>query len=433
MLKREVFEQMVIWKDDQRRKPLILEGARQVGKTWLMKEFGRLHFEDVAYFNFDKNEALKNKFADTKEVATIVERLSLLRKKLIESNKTLIIFDEVQECPNALNSLKYFNEDGREYFVVSAGSLLGVYLANQCAHPVGQVNILKVFPLSFAEFLNATDNSLFAVYNKTPLDLSLLKVFHDKFIEAYKKYLIIGGMPESVNVWIETKDPQAVNKVHEEIQLIYERDFTKHHGKVEPERILMVYRNIPAQLSKQNNKFIYGDVQKGARARSFETAIEWLVTAGLVNRIYRATKNESPLKSFRDLSGFKLYYFDTGLLASMAEVESEQIILNKSYQFKGSLTENYVLQQLSNLPWRTPAYYTFDDRYEIDFLVQDKHGDIIPIETKAGESVSSTSFNAYNKKYNPKVRIRYSLLEYKKDNNVINIPLYLVGKTLELI
>jgi predicted AAA+ superfamily ATPase len=431
-MKRKVLDQMIKWKGSAARKPLVLEGARQVGKTWLMREFGRTCFDDVAEFNFERNEALKEIFKSNKEVDRIIEKLAFVHGKAIIPQKTLIIFDEIQECPDALNSLKYFKEDAPEYAVVSAGSLLGVYLAHGHSHPVGQVNIIEVAPLSFEEFLGATEPNLFAFYQQIKKDDIIETVFHNQLMEVYQRYLIVGGMPECVQTWIDTKDPAEVIERQKELQLVYERDFSKHNGKVNPGRILMVFRNIAAQLAKENNKFVYSDIQTGARARNFEEAIEWLVTAGIINRLYLAQKNEAPLKAFSVLSAFKLYLFDTGLLKYMAEISNEQIILNKDFQFKGALTENFVLQELKVALATEPKYFTFD-RYEIDFLIQDTSGEIVPIEVKAGTNTPSASFNAYNAKFSPKVRVRFSALGYKKDGNLVNIPLYLVGKTLELI
>ncbi|MDR1697889.1 MAG: ATP-binding protein [Erysipelotrichaceae bacterium] len=431
-MKRKALQQMKEWKDRYDRKPLVLEGARQVGKTWLMREFGRLYFDDVAAFNFDENEALKDLFRDTKNPQILIEKLGLIHGKAILPGKTLIIFDEIQASPDALNSLKYFREKANEYIIVSAGSLLGVYLASGHSHPVGQVDILQIYPLSFEEFLEASDSSLFEYYSQIRKDTTIDTIFHNRLNDLYLTYLIVGGLPECVQTWIKTKDASEVAQKQKDLLTIYERDFSKHYEKVSAARILMVYRNIPTQLAKTNNKFIYKDIQKGARARSFEEAIEWLVTAGIVNRLYLTRKNESPLNGFTDLSSFKLYLFDTGLLKAMADIPNEQIVLNKDYQFKGSLTENYVLQQLKTILSSEPKYFTFE-KYEIDFMIQDKSGNIIPLEVKAKNSVSSVSLNAYNKRFVPKLRIRYSMLNYKKDENMINIPLYLIGKTTELI
>jgi predicted AAA+ superfamily ATPase len=431
-MERKALEQMKEWKNSAGRKPLVLEGARQTGKTWLMREFGRACFDDVAEFNFDQNDELKTVFKTDKEAARIVEKLSFIRGKAIMPQKTLIIFDEIQECPDALNSLKYFKENAPEYAVVSAGSLLGVYLAGGHSHPVGQVNIINIYPLSFEEFLKAAEPDLYGFYERIKMDDIIDGIFHNRLNEAYQKYLIIGGLPECVQTWLVSKDPALVSERQRELQLVYERDFSKHNGKVNPARILAVFRNVAAQLAKENNKFVYGDIGRGARARNFEEAIEWLVTAGIINRLYLTKKNEMPIKAFENLAAFKLYLFDTGLLKYMAGLPNEPIILNKDFQFKGSLTENFVLQELKTALSSEAKYFNFD-RYEIDFLLQDSHGDVIPVEVKAGKNTSSASFNAYNERYKPKRRIRYSMLNYKRDGNLVNIPLYLIGKTADLI
>jgi len=428
---RKLLEKMKSWKDDKYRKPLVLEGARQVGKTWLMREFGRSCFEDVAEFNFDKDNRLNQIFETSKDIPRIIKQLSLIRAKAIDPDKTLIIFDEIQECPEALNALKYFKEDHPEYFVVSAGSLLGVYLAKDHSHPVGMVNIMNVNPMSFDEFLQACSPDLHAYYSTINSSSIIDGIFHSKLMDAYHEHLIIGGLPECVKMWVETKDPARILETQKDLSLVYERDFAKHGGKVNPARIMLVFRNISAQLAKENKKFIYSDIQKGARARSFEEAIEWLVTAGLINRLYLAKKNESPLKNFIDLSAFKLYLFDSGLLKYMADIPNDQIVLNADFQFKGALTENYVLQELKTTSLSYPNYFAFE-HYEIDFILQAPDRGIIPVEVKASK-ITAASFNAYNKKYSPPTRIRYSSLGYKKDGNIINIPLYLVGKTHELI
>ena len=432
LVKRKALEQMKKWKESAGRKPLVLDGVRQAGKTWLMREFGRSCFEDAAEFNFDELVALKELFATTKNPRILIEKLSIIHGRAISPEKTLLIFDEIQECPDALNSLKYFREKAPEYAVVSAGSLLGVYLAGGHSHPVGQVDILDVYPLSFEEFLEASEPNLFEYYGKINKDSTIDAIFHNRLNDIYQNYLIVGGLPECVAAWLDTKDVSAVAQKQKELQLVYERDFSKHTGKVNTARILLVFRNITAQLAKANNKFAYSDIQKGARARNFEEAIEWLVTAGIVNRLYLAKKNQSPLKAFTDLSAFKLYLFDTGLLKYMAEIPNEQIILNGDFQFKGALTENYVMRELK-AAFRTEAKYFMFDRYEIDFVIQDSHGDIIPIEVKSGSNVSSASFNAYNERFQPGRRIRYSMLNYRRDGNITNIPLYLAGKTAELI
>jgi predicted AAA+ superfamily ATPase len=430
-MQRNLFGKLEQWKTKEGRKPLIIEGARQVGKTWIMKEFGRACFEDVAYFNFEPDKELQSIFEPNIQAHVLLEKLGFLRERKI-TPRTLIVFDEIQECPRALNSLKYFCEDAPEYAVVAAGSLLGTYLARPHSYPVGKVDIATMHPLSFEEFLRAVDESLFGYYITINSDTIIDEIFHNRLIEIWQKYLIVGGLPECVSAWLSTGDPALVLEKQQDIQKIYERDFTKHNGKINAAKILMVFRNVAAQLAKENKKFIYGDIQRGARARSFEEAIEWLVTANLINRVYRAAKNAMPLNVYTDLSAFKLYLFDTGLLKFMSGATNEGIILNEDFPFKGALTENFVLQELNAQFIVPPKYFTFE-HYENDFLIQARNGDIVPVEVKAGKNVSSPSFRAYNERFSPRLRIRYSMLNYQRDGNLINIPFYLIGKTNKLI
>jgi predicted AAA+ superfamily ATPase len=328
--------------------------------------------------------------------------------------------------------LKYFCENAPQYHVVAAGSLLGTYLTGSFSYPVGKVNLLDMYPLTFEEFLQATDNKLHRAY---ATENDMVDILHKEFLDTYRKYLTIGGLPKSVQTWAETKDFAEVKKVQDQLQEVYETDFTKHVGKIEPAKILMIWRNVSAQLAKENKKFIYGDIQQGARARSFEEAIEWLVTANLVNRVYRATKNTMPLNVYTDLSAFKLYMFDTGLLKNMAGVPNESILLDKDFMFKGALVENYVLQELTPIFTATPPKYFTFNQYENDFLIQTQSGEIVPIEVKAGDRTDSPSFKVYNEKFNPKTRVMYSTLplKWEHDRNCVNIPLYLVGKTKEIL
>lgn len=430
-MKRYVLEKLIDWKNSEDRKPLVLEGARQVGKTWIMKEFGQTEFEDYVYFNFDKEKDLNEIFENNKDAHRIIEKLSLIANKTIKPKSTLIILDEIQECSDALNSLKYFKEDANDYYIISAGSLLGTFLAKPHSYPVGQVNIIKMYPLTFDEFLEATDEFLIKIYKSIKPNEKLENIFCSKLKDAYDKYLIIGGMPECVNSWIKFQDPQKISQIQKELIEIYKNDITKHNGKINSAKILMVFDNVAPQLAKENKKFIYGKIQKGARAKDFEEAIKWLHSAGLINIVNCSTKNEYPLKTYDDLGAFKIYFFDTGLLKYMAGIENETIILNKDFSFKGALTENYVLQQLIDQFIIEPRYFTFD-RYEIDFLIQ-KDAEIIPVEVKTGNSISSPSMSKYRNRFNPKLAIRYSTLDYKKDNNLLNIPLYLVRLTNQMI
>ncbi|MCD8048257.1 MAG: AAA family ATPase [Clostridia bacterium] len=325
---------------------MVLKGARQVGKTWLMKEFGKTCYRNFVYFNFDEEDALKSIFASNKNPLRIIELLSMVAGEKIFPEETLIIFDEIQECPEALNALKYFKESAGEYHVISAGSLLGTLLAEPKSYPVGMVNLLNIYPLTFDEFLSASDSALYAYYSSIRKDSSVEDIFHARLLDAYNNYLIIGGMPECVSSWIKYKDPARIAQIQRELVEIYENDFSKHNGRGNSGRILMVFRSIASQLAKPNEKFMYGAVRKGGRARDFEEAIEWLVSAGMLNRVYNVSKPEHPLSAFDKLDCFKLFLFDTGLLKHIAGIDNSAILLKSDYQFKGQLTENYVLQQL---------------------------------------------------------------------------------------
>ena len=428
---RFILNKLIEWKSSLNRKPLILQGARQVGKTWIMKEFGKKYFDNYVYFNFDENNDLKDLFKMNKSASRLIERLSLTAEEKIYPGKTLIIFDEIQECFDALNSLKYFNENAKDYCIICAGSLLGTLLAGPKSYPVGQVNKMYIYPLNFEEFLNATDNNLYMYYKTINKETNIEAIFHLKLKEAYQNYLIIGGMPECVNSWIKYNDPSKIFQIQDELITLYENDFTKHNSKINSSKLLMVFRNIVPQLAKENKKYIYGKVKEGARARDFEEAIEWLVSAGLINRVYQSSVPRYPLKGYDELNAFKLYLFDTGLLKHMAGINNDSIVLEKDFQFKGALTENYILSQIKSMFDIEPRYYTFD-RYEIDFLVQNKD-EIIPIEVKSNVSVNSTSLKKYIEKYQPIKSIRYSMLNYKEEENLINIPLYLATKTKELL
>ena len=430
-MKRNVLGKLIEWKNSSDRKPLIIKGARQVGKTWLMKEFGRNYYNDFAYFNFDENDELKSIFETNKDPQRIVELLGFISNMKIQPKDTLIIFDEIQECPAALNALKYFKETANEYHVITAGSLLGTLLAQPKSYPVGMVNLLDLTPFTFDEFLAAIEPSLYEYYCNITKGQHIEAIFHKRLLDVYNYYLIIGGMPECVSSWVNYKDPQKINQIQRELITIYENDFSKHGGKVNSGRILLVFRSIVSQLAKDNGKFIYGCLKKGGRAREFEEAIEWLVSAGMINRIYSVAKSEHPLIAFEQLSHFKLFVFDTGLLKHMAGLDNAAILLENDYQFKGPLTENYVLQQLQGQFDVSPHY--FSDKYgEIDFLLQ-RGVDIIPIEVKGGENKKAPSFKKYISVQKPKAALRFSKMNYVKDGEITNMPLYLVNKTKDLI
>lgn len=430
-MKRKAIQDLIRWKASEDRKPLVLKGARQVGKTWLMKEFGKNYYDRFVYFNFDEEDELKSVFETNKSPHRIIERLSLLSGEKIVPGETLIIFDEIQECPEALNALKYFKEKANEYHVIAAGSLLGTLLATPKSYPVGMVNLLDIFPLSFDEFLGATDPTLFAYYESIEKEQQIEEIFHNRLTDAYNNFLIIGGMPECVDSWIKYKDPARISQIQKELIGLYENDFSKHNGKVNSGRILMVFRSIVSQLAKPNEKFMYGAVRDGGRARDFEEAIEWLVSAGMLNRVHNVSKMEHPLAAFDKTDQFKLYVFDTGLLKTMAGIDNSAILLKSDYQFRGPLTENYVLQQLRGQFEIEPRYYS-DKNSEIDFVLQ--YGtEIIPVEAKAGEDKSAPSFKKYVSDCRPKHALRYSKRGYRRDGLITNLPLYLAGKTKELL
>ncbi len=430
-LKRNAIQVLINWKSGDERKPMVLKGARQVGKTWLMKEFGRNHYNSYVYFNFDEEAELKSIFETNKNPHRIIELLSMIAGEKILPGETLIIFDEIQECPEALNALKYFKEKANEYHVIAAGSLLGTLLAKPKSYPVGMVNLLDIFPLGFDEFLAAVDPVLFVYYESIQKNQQIEEIFHDRLLDAYNNYLIIGGMPECVASWAKYKDPARISQIQRELIEVYENDFSKHNGKVNSGRILMVFRSIVAQLAKPNEKFMYGAVREGGRARDFEEAIEWLVSAGMLNRVYNISKLEHPLSAFDKPDQFKLFMFDTGLLKHMAGIDNSAVLLKTDYQFKGSLTENYVLQQLRGQFDVEPRYFSAKNS-EIDFALQ--YGtEIIPVEVKAGEGKNAPSFKKYIFDHRPAHAIRYSKRGYRMDGDIINLPLYLARKTKDFL
>ena len=431
MLYREIEEKIKDFFQTEKKSALMITGARQVGKTYCIREFAKENFPYVIEINFLEMPSAVTLFENASDSRDILLRISALTDVPMEKGKTLIFFDEVQECPEALNALKYFKEKANEYHVIAAGSLLGTLLAKPKSYPVGMVNLLDIFPLTFEEFLKATDAPLFAYYEDIHKEQQIEEIFHNRLLEAYNNYLIIGGMPECVSSWLKHKDPAKIAQIQRELIEVYENDFSKHNGKVNSGRILMVFRSIVTQLAKSNEKFMYGAVKEGARARDFEEAIEWLVSAGMLNRIYNVSKLEHPLSAFDKLDQFKLFLFDTGLLKQMAGIDNSAILLKSTYQFKGQLTENYVLQQLRGQFEVMPRYFSSRNG-EIDFVLQ--YGmDIIPVETKGGEDKSAPTFKKYVADNHPQYAVRFSKMGYRKDGNITNIPLYLVGKTKELL
>ena len=423
---RKIMKDLVQWKKDKSRKPLILRGARQVGKTYIIKEFGKENYEGVAYFNFDHDETLYELFNNTKDPKRILEQLSFIYGKAIIPEKTLIVFDEIQECPNALNSLKYFCEEANEYHIISAGSLLGIRLSHT-SFPVGKVDFLDMYPMTFSEFLLADDCENLVKYLEVLQDIeNIPSVFFERLTEKLKAYFVIGGMPEVVNSWVNEKDMEKVNKIQENILRAYESDFSKHTTNIEANRISIIWNSIPSQISKGNKKFLYQVAKDGARAREYEGALNWLKDANIVNKVFNVTKPNMPLISYHDLSSFKIYLGDVGLLRRMTNLDSRVVVEgNRLFEeFKGALTENYVLQMLV-AKGLDVHYFTFDNRYEIDYMIQYKN-EIIPIEVKSSENINNTSLKIYNEKYSPKLRIRFSMRNLNKDDNLINIPLFMI-------
>lgn len=428
-MQRYVMEQLIKWKEKPNRKPLILKGARQVGKTWLMKEFGKQYFKYTAYVNFDNNEKMLDVFGMDYNVERILMAINIETGVRMVPGETLIIFDEIQENPKALASLKYFCENAPEYAVVAAGSLLGVAIHKGISFPVGKVDILEVHPMSFREFLLAVgEEGLVQLIDSE--DTMLMSTFREKYIDWLKKYYYIGGMPEVVASFVQNKDFAEVRYLQKKILEMYENDFSKHITENELPRIRMVWNSIPMQLAKENKKFFFGKIKEGARAKDFEVAIEWLLDCGLIKKIYKVSKPAMPLKAYIDFSTFKLYILDVGLLGALSDLDAKSILEGNSIfvEFKGALTEQYVLQQLVADTEYTPYYFTeTKSEGEIDFLIQ-KGRDIVPIEVKAEENLRAKSLRLYCEKYLPNLAIRTSMSDYRKQEWMVNMPLWMVAK-----
>ena len=425
-MKRFIMRKLIDWKNSKDRKPLILKGARQVGKTYILKEFGENNYDNVAYFNFDHDDGLENLFLNTKDPKRIIEQLSLVIGKKISPESTLIIFDEIQECPNALNSLKYFCEEAPSYHVVCAGSLLGIRLS-KTSFPVGKVDFLNLYPMTFSEFLIADDSSnLVTVMEETKEIKEIPEVFEKQLIEKLKVYYIVGGMPEVVYSWVNDKDIEKVNQIQKNILDSYEHDFSKHVDASDANKISLIWNGIPSQLARENKKFVYQVIKEGARAREYEGALNWLNDASLISKCYLVNKCAFPLKAYNDLSAYKIYMNDVGLLRRMSGLDSSIILEGNKLleEFKGSFTENYVANALKYLFDEAPNYYTFD-RNEIDFVIQRKNK-IIPIEVKSDKSTNHNSLTRYNANNDNEISFRFSLNNLSKDGKIVNIPLYLI-------
>ncbi|MBM6678860.1 ATP-binding protein [Faecalicoccus pleomorphus] len=437
-MERFLLKKLLAWKTSPYRKPLIVKGVRQVGKTWILKEFGRLYYDNVAYFNFDENEEYKQFFDTTKNVNRILQNLSMASSQTISPEKTLIIFDEVQDCPNVINSMKYFCENAPEYHIACAGSLLGIALAKPSSFPVGKVNFMQVDPMTFEEFLIANGDSNLAEYIQTIDTIEPIPdAFFNPLYEKLKMYYVTGGMPEPVRIWTEARDVNVMQEALSNIIEAYERDFAKHPNVNEFPKISMIWNSIPSQLAKENKKFLYKVVKTGARAREYEDALQWLIDARLVHKIYRSTSPGLPISAYDDLSAFKIYLVDVGLLRRLAKLaptafgEGNRLFT----EFKGALTENFVLQTLMTQFEVTPRYWSqANPPYEVDFLIQ-RDNDIFPIEVKSESNTTSKSLKKFKELFPDKVklRIRYSLDNLKLDDDVLNIPLFMAGQTDHLI
>ena len=425
-MKRFITEKLVCWKESKDRKPLILRGARQVGKTYILKEFGKENYDNVAYFNFDHDDGLAELFLNTKDPKRIIEQLSLVDGKKINPATTLIIFDEIQECPNALNSLKYFCEEASEYHVACAGSLLGIRLS-KTSFPVGKVDFLNLYPMTFSEYLIADNSENLVNVMKNVKEIGAIpKIFEDMLIEKLKVYYIVGGMPEVVYSWVNDRDIEKVNKIQKNILDSYENDFSKHTEASEANKISLIWNGIPSQLARENKKFVYQVIKEGARAREYEGALNWLNDANLIYKCYLVSKCAFPLKAYNDLSAYKIYMNDVGLLRRMSNLDSRIILEGNKLleEFKGSFTENYVASVLNYMLDGSPNYYTFD-RNEIDFVIQ-KNNKIVPIEVKSDKSTNHNSLTKYNSINDNDISFRFSLNNLSRDGKIINIPLYFI-------
>lgn len=420
-------QQLIEWKNRPNRKPLIIKGARQVGKTWLMKKFGEQCFEKVAYVTFYNNRRMKKVFDDDYDIDRIIMNINVETKTEVTPNNTLIIFDEIQEAPRALEALKYFCENAPQYAIIAAGSLLGVALHQGISFPVGKVDTLDMYPMNFREFLDAMgEEQLVNLLNKR--DYTLISDFGSKYVFWLKNYYYVGGMPEIVAFFSEHKDYIEVRRLQKLILEQYEDDFGKHTENANLARIRMVWNSIPMQLAKENKKFFFGQIKKGARMKDFELAIEWLLDCGLITKVYKVNSPSMPLKAYVDFSAFKLFLLDIGLLGAMSELDAESILEGNEIfrEFKGALTEQYVLQQFVSDTQYTPYYFGTDSaNFEMDFTIQ-KGKNIVPVEVKAEVSQQAKSLKAYCKKYNPEYAVRISMKDYKEEEWLVNFPLYAV-------
>lgn len=437
-MERTILNRLNDWRSSPYRKPLILKGVRQVGKTWALKEFGRRCYDGVAYFNFDENEEYAQFFETTKDVDRIVQNLMMASGQRIEPHRTLIVFDEVQDSPKVIGAMKYFCEEAPQYHIACAGSLLGIALAKPSSFPVGKVNFMQIDPMTFTEFLQANGDGNLAQYMQQVESFGPTpEAFFNPLCEKLKMYFVTGGMPESVLMWTEARDVAAMQSALSDIIDAYERDFAKHPNTGEYPKLSMIWRSVPSQLARENKKFIYKAVKEGARAREYEDALQWLTDARLLHKIYRSTSPGLPMSAYDDLSAFKIYLVDVGLLRRLAQLaptafgEGNRLFT----EFKGALTENYVLQTLISQFEVVPRYWSQNaPPYEVDFLIQ-RENEVIPVEVKSSTNTHSKSLKKFKELFADRVRlrVRFSLDDLRLDDDVLNIPLFMADHADRLI
>jgi len=433
-MKRLKLDELVAWKSAKSRKPLILRGARQVGKTWLMKEFGAREYQQTVYVNFEKSPRLQTLFNDDFDLQRIIIALQAETGQIIDADNTLLIFDEVQAAPKAITALKYFEEDAPQFQIIAAGSLLGVALHSDISFPVGKVEFMDLYPMNFREFLMANgENGLLQVLGTN--DWNLIATFKSRFIDRLRQYYFVGGMPEAVAKFVETGSFVEVRNIQKQILIAYEQDFSKHPPVSIVPRIRMLWNSIPAQLAKENRKFIYGLIKEGSRARDYELALAWMIDCGQVHKVNRISRPGIPLKAYEDFSAFKLFLVDTGLLAAMGEVDPKTLLEGNALfsEFKGAITEQFVMQELLSAGAFSIYYWSAErSTAEVDFMVQYNRM-IAPVEVKAEENLQSKSLKSYHQKYNPPLSLRFSMSDYRHQDWMINVPLYAVGALTRIL
>lgn len=425
---RELYKDLLQWKSKDNRKPLLLMGARQIGKTTLLREFGEKEYEDFVYLNLERQTDTHEFFKGNKDPRSIINSLSLIYGKEISPKTSLIVLDEIQECRDALIALKYFQEEIPEIHIIGAGSLLGLSLGNNRSFPVGKVEFMDMYPLTFSEYLEQANLKEYKAYHHYLVNSKiepLPAAFFNPLAQKFKEYILVGGMPEVASSFLKNRDTEQAQKIQDQILRAYELDFVKHADKTTSTKIQQVWNSLPSQLARENKKFVYKLVKSGARARAYEEAIQWLLQAGLVYKVARVEKIGSPLKAYEDLSAFKLYAFETGLLMRLAELDPSVYINGDQFftEFKGSIAENIVAQSLKKIYGKPPYYWTSNGKAEVDFVIE-KLGNNIPVEVKSGTQTKAKSLAVYKELFDPKLRVRISNLNLKMTDDLLNIPLF---------